>query len=377
MPIKPEPEMLELPSLNDIQDIIKNDDGSYKVIYKKFKSKSGSRLVTASWTEVPHFDKKGNQLEPHKYKQLTIAKNGSQFFAQTESCEFLGSASTLISTERLKLMEIEDPKSQDKFFEGINIYEDVKPNHNYLMGVDPAKDGIDSFAVQVIDITEFPFKQVASAMLDVDYLVMPEHLETLGLYYNEAFIVIENNEGAGQSISDMLYLNYEYPNMYRDRDEANKSYKKFYGFRTTLKTRPLIINMMKIFIEEGKLIVQDRNTIEEFFNFIKSDNIRIKYEAEEGYKDDMIMSLAIAFAPFMHIKAFDDLSMFLEVLRIEPKEDEDGVQTADFYSLLDTGGSGFDNGEETYTREQMLQDASSYDAEVAFNAVRKLNNGIN
>lgn len=362
-------------SINDIRDIIKNPDGTYSVQYKEYKSKSGNRLVTASWTEVPHFDKKGTLLEPAKYKQQTISRNGAQFFAQTEACEFLGSASTLISTERLKLMTPEDPIAQDNMFQGIKIY--VKPikGHNYMMGVDPAKDGIDSFSIQVIDITTFPFIQVASAKLDVDYLIMPEHLETLGLYYNEAFIVIENNEGAGQSITDMLFLNYEYPNLYRDRDTNNKGYKKYYGFRTTLMSRPLIINMMKIFIEEGKLIVQDKSTIDEFFNFIKSDNQRIKYEAEEGYHDDMIMSLAIAFAPFMHIKAFDDLQMFLDVLRVTiDMDDEESVQTSDFYSMLDTD-SGFDDGVEEITRSSLLENTSSYDPDKAFEAMRRLNNG--
>ena len=368
--------MLTVQSINDIQVITKNPDGTYKIIYKEYNSKSGNRLVTASWTEVPHFDKKGNKLEPSKYKQQTIARNGAQFFAQTEACEFLGSASTLISTEQLKLMIYKEPIIQDNMFQGIKIYNKPIKGHNYILGVDPAKDGIDSFAIQVIDITSFPFIQVASAKLDVDYLLTPEHLETSGLYYNEAFIVIENNEGAGQSIADMLYLNYEYPNMYKDRDEANKRYKRYYGFRTTLKTRPLIINMMKIFIEEGKLIVQDRHTIDEFFNFIKSDNHRIKYEAEEGYHDDLIMSLAIAFAPFMHIKAFDDLGLFLDVLRVTVDlDEEDSVQTTDFYSMLDTGGS-FDDGIEEVSREELLANLSSYDPDKQFEAIRQINSGM-
>jgi len=370
--------MLKIKSINDIKEIIKNPDGTYTVKYNIFKSKSGHRLVTASWTEVPHFDKKGNPLSPQEYKKQTIARNGAQFFAQTEACEFLGSASTLISTERLKLMVPQEPVAKDTIFSGINIYEKPIKGHNYIIGIDPSKEGIDSFSIQVVDITKFPFIQVASAKLDVDYLVMPEYIETLGLYYNEAFLVIENNEGAGQSVADILYLNYEYPNMYRDRDDGDKKYKKYYGFRTTVKSRPLIINMLKIFIEEGKLIVQDRDTINEFFNFIKSDNVKKKYEAEEGYHDDMIMSLAIIFAPFMHIKAFDDFDLFLDVLRknidLDTEEDEDGVKTADYYSLLDTDG-GFDDGSDDYTKDRMLQNMSSYDPDVAFDAMRKINSG--
>lgn len=364
--------MINLDSINDIKDVIKNPDGTYTVIYREYQSKSGARLVEADWKEVPHYDKKGNLLTPEVYEKQTIAKYGAQYFAQTEECAFLGSAATLISTEALKLMEPKAPVSLDSIFSGIKIYEKVKEKHSYILGVDPAKDGIDKFSVQVIDVTAFPFKQVAAAQLDVDYLVMPEHLETLGLYYNEAFIVIENNEGAGQSIADMLYLSYEYPNMYRDRDEQNKGYKRFYGFRTTKKTRPLILNMMKIFIEEGKLIVNDRGTIDEFFSFIKSENTSVKYAAEEGYHDDMVMSLAIAMAPFMHIKAFDDLHLFLEAIRVEHIDEADAIQTADFMSVLDIGS--FDNGEVDNSKESLINRMSSWDEEDSFDAARKFNN---
>ncbi len=361
-------------ALNDIKDVIKNADGTYTIVHKEYKSKSGARLVEADWEEVPHYSKKGELLKPEVYKKQTIAKYGKQYHAQTNECAFLGSASTLISTEALKLMIPEEPLRLDAFFEGIKIYEEVKEKHNYIISVDPAKDGIDAFSIQVIDITRFPFVQVASAQLDVDYLMMPEHLETLGLYYNEAFIIIENNEGAGQSVADMLYLTYEYPNMYKDRDPNDKKYKKFYGFRTTAKTRPLILNMMKIFIEEGKLIIRDRKTIDEFFNFVKSDNNRIKFQAEEGYHDDAVMAMAIAFAPFMQIKAFDDLELFLNVLRID-SDDEEQSDTANFYSMLDTGG--FNDAEtEAPTRQQMMDQMSSYDPEEAFAAARQLNNSV-
>lgn len=359
-------------SLNDIQDIIKNDDGTFTISYKKHKSKSGNRLVQASWKEVPHFSKEGKLLTPEEYKLQTIAKNGKKFFLQTEECAFLGSSSTLISTEALKLMTPKDPIAKDTMFLGLKIYKLPVPKHNYIVSVDPSKDGIDSFSVQVTDITKFPFEQVASAMLDVDYLIMPEALDNLGRYYNEAFMVIENNEGAGQSVSDMLYAVYEYPNMYRDRDIQNKSYKKFYGFRTTKKTRPLILNMMKIFIEEGKLIVNDKDTIGEFFNFIHSDGIR--YEAEDGYKDDMIMSLALMFAPFIHVKAFDDLELFLSAIRIEINEDEDGIDISEYYSLLDIGGFSDGNEDNGRSRNEILSDIQSFDdIETNFQDLRKVN----
>jgi hypothetical protein len=272
-------------------------------------------------------------------------------------------------------MTIKEPVSLDHIFTGIKIYEEVQEGHNYIIGVDPAKDGIDSFDVQVLYITAFPFKLVASAKLDIDYLVMPEHLDTLGQYYNNAFITIENNEGAGQSIADLMYYQYEYENMYRDRDENDTKYKKYPGFRTTLKSRPLVINLMKIFIEEGKLIINDESTISEFYNFIKSEKVTEKYAAEEGYHDDLVMALAIALAPFRHIKAFDDLETFLKAIHAEPG-DIGEAKTENYYSLIaDSIGFSDDPIDEQRSISELTEAINSTDKTESWSAVRSLGRG--
>ncbi len=104
--------MLKIKSINDIKEIIKNPDGTYTVKYNIFKSKSGHRLVTASWTEVPHFDKKGNPLSPQEYKKQTIARNGAQFFAQTEACV---GGDTIINTIEFGDINLKDLFEEDIF----------------------------------------------------------------------------------------------------------------------------------------------------------------------------------------------------------------------------------------------------------------------
>lgn len=333
---------------------------------------NGYTLIENDWREVPHYDKKGNLLDPETYRSQTIKRFGEKFFAQTEENEFLGSSDTLLSGETLKRLQAKKPIKENTIIKGIKIYEEPKKNNHYIISVDPAKDGLDSFAIQVINITKFPFEQVASAKLDIDYLMMPENIEELGYYYNEAFIVIENNEGAGQSIADMLNFQYEYPNLYRDRDNKDTGYKKFPGFRTTTKTRPAIINMMRIFIEEGKLIINDEDTIKEFYNFIKKSGK--KYEAEEGYHDDMVMALAISFAPFLHLKAYDDLGLFLSALRVDSNEIEDSTELGDFYSMLESIGGVDDGTDDVYSREDILENIrNSIDIDERLDAVDLLN----
>ncbi len=346
----------------------------YHIVNEAKIGKNGFTFIENDWKEVPRYDKNGNLLDPEEYKKRTIQKYGRKYFAQTEENEFLGSADTLLSTEALKSMTPNTPVSTDTILNGMNIYEEPKEGHSYVIGVDPAKDGIDSFAIQVIDITKFPFKQVASAKLDIDYLVMPEHLDTLGKQYNNAFMTIENNEGAGQSIADILYFQYEYENLYRDRSEDDKTFKKYPGFRTTLKSRPLVINLMKILIEERKLIVQDKETINEFFTFIKSEKITEKYAADEGYHDDLILSLAIALAPFKHIKQYDDLEIFLRSVHAEFSNEEESPKTEDYYSLIaDSIGFADEEIDLEYDLEELTDMALNGDQYEAAIAIRNMN----
>ena len=132
---------------------------------------------------------------------------------------------------------------------------------------------------------------------------------------------------------------------------------------------------MKIFIEEGKLIVNDESTINEFYNFIKSEKISEKYAAEAGYKDDMVLSLAIALAPFKHIKAFDDLEIFLRAVHAE-HDTEDNPKTEDYYSLIaESIGFSDESIDEPKSILELTDDLNSADETESWSAVRNLNRG--
>ena len=307
-----------------------------KIVTNAKNGITGDKFVTTSWTNVPHYDKNGKLIPPDEYKKRVIAKYGEKFFKQTEENEFLGSSDTLVSglvlNKILERVEKAEKIPQSLIANG-NMYKKVQENHNYILSVDTAKDGLDSFSLHVIDVSQFPFEQVFSANLQVDYLMMPEHLVELGMYYNAALIIIENNEGSGQSVADQLWQIYEYPNIYKDKNlDGRVGYKKYPGFRTTIKSRNLIINMLKIFLEEQKLIINDKETLNQLFTFTKRKNGN-KYEADDGYHDDLVMALAIMFAPFMEIKVFDNFELFVKQLRIENSTQK----ASEFLSALDIG----------------------------------------
>ena len=333
-----ESEIEEIKKKETVLDVVKNKYGTFDVQIDK--PSNDMELITVDWRKVPRYDRKGNLIDPETFKQQVIDRDGLQFFLQAYACEFLGSSHTLISGDVLK--EIESVKPKDRIFvqgteEFVKIYEEPLENHKYILSVDPAKDGRDYFALHMIDVTKFPFKQVASGRLQIDYLLMPNFLYEFGISYNTAFTIIENNEGAGQSIADTLKRDFEYENLYYDR--TGNKFKNYPGFRTTTKSRAQLLETLKLLIENKKLEICDADTILELQRFIL---VKKKFQAEEGFHDDLVMSLAIAFCLFNDIQNFED---FKEVTKSIYSESE--TDFADYITIgnFDDGVSGFENDE--------------------------------
>ena len=337
-----ESEIEEIKKKETVLDVVKNKYGTFDVQIDK--PSNDMELITVDWREVPRYDRKGNLIDPETFKQQVIDRQGLQYFLQAYACEFLGSSHTLISGDVLK--EIESEKPKDRVFvqgteEFVKIYEEPLENHKYILSVDPAKDGRDYFALHMIDVTKFPFKQVASGRLQIDYLLMPNFLYDFANSYNTAFTIIENNEGAGQSIADTLKRDFEYENLYYDR--SGNKFKTYPGFRTTPKSRAQLLETLKLLIENKKLEICDSDTILELQRFIL---VKKKFQAEEGFHDDLVMSLAIAFCLFNDIQNFED---FKEVTKSIYSESE-----TDFADCITIGN--FDDGTSETEFDEMTND---------------------
>ena len=337
-----ESEIAEIKKKETVLDTVKNKYGTFDVQIDK--PSNDMELITVDWRKVPRYDRKGNLIDPETFKQQVIDRDGLQFFLQAYACEFLGSSHTLISGDVLK--EIESVKPKDRIFvqgteEFVKIYEEPIENHKYILSVDPAKDGRDYFALHMIDVTKFPFKQVASGRLQIDYLLMPNFLYDFANSYNTAFTIIENNEGAGQSIADTLKRDFEYENLYYDR--TGNKFKNYPGFRTTTKSRAQLLETLKLLIENKKLEICDADTILELQRFIL---VKKKFQAEEGFHDDLVMSLAIAFCLFNDIQNFED---FKEVTKSIYSESE-----TDFADYITIGN--FDDGNLETEFDEMTND---------------------
>ena len=290
----------------------------------KETSDNGYVKYEVKWQNVPRHKPTGELYEPEEFRNSVIKSYGAVFFNQNYGNEFIGSSNTLIDGKVLAKYQYQQPDFVRN--PGLKIYEEPIKGHSYIFGVDSAKDGSDSFAIQVLDITNFNFRQVATAKLKIDYLRMPEFIDDWAKYFNNAFVIVENNEGAGQSVADRLYLEFEYENLYFDKSRTSVGSKKKYpGFRTTKKSRDIILQTLETMAESDKLLIQDKDTIDELFNFVLKDN---KYQADNNKHDDLVMALALCFAIFAEARNFNEMNEIVKEL--DSKKSDSDLNVSDY-----------------------------------------------
>ena len=245
-----------------------------------------------------------------------IETKNHSYFANNilnHNCSFVGSSLTLVSPE---ILESLTPSNYEYLRDSrLKIYKEPEKNHIYFLAVDGAKSGEDALTVQIVDLSKKPFEQVASAQLfKCNFQKMPVFIDEWGRLYNTALVIVENNEGAGTYIASVLKINYDYPNLFYEKKKKEEP-----GFRTTVKTRPQILDILKLFLDNKLLILHDEETIKELGTFISKNG---KYQAENGFHDDLIMCLAVLFAPFCDTKNFDDITKVIESLYSESENSE-------------------------------------------------------
>ena len=241
------------------------------------------------WSEVPGRD--------DKWKEQTIANTSESQFRVEFECEFLGSTNTLINASKLKNLVYEQPIQRNA---GLDIYENAKPENNYLITVDVARGlGNDYSAFIVFDITEFPYKVVAKYRNnEIKPMLFPNIIEEVGKAYNDAYLLIEVND-IGDQVASILHYDLEYENllMASMRGRAGQivgtgfsGKKSQLGVRMTAAVKKLGCSNLKTFLEDNKLLTVDYEIIDELTTFSQKHN---SFQAEEGCNDDLAMCLVI------------------------------------------------------------------------------------
>lgn len=182
----------------------------------------------------------------------------------------------------------DDPESS------LIVYQKPEKGRRYIIGADPSGGvGRDSSVAIVFDRATLKCAAVYSSnRVDPDFFGA-ETLRLLGLYYNEALLVVESNNHGGTVLSQLKGL---YPNLFVRRDwvKYNGAFLPEYGFRTDTRTRPRIFDALaRALREEGWSNVPEQLLSEMRTIVMKED---LKVEAMIGYFDDCVMAAGIALA---------------------------------------------------------------------------------
>lgn len=220
---------------------------------------------------------------------------GELKFNQEVLCKFLGSSLTLVSADVIAKMSLAVPVFTN---DGLDIYEQPKKDHIYVIVADTAKGvGGDYSAFTILDITEVPYKLVGKYRKnDISPLLYPNVIYQVATKYNEAYVLIETN--SSEQVPYILHNELEYENlMFVSRAGGSQTVSGGFGGGTTQlgvvtdkKVKRTGCHNFKSLVEENKLIIQDADVISEISTFIES---RGSYAADDGYNDDLVMTLVL------------------------------------------------------------------------------------
>lgn len=235
--------------------------------------------LKVTWREVPGRD--------DKWAEEQLKNLGKVKFAQEYSVEFLGSTNTVIDSNVLEKLffDIKDPESYD-LNNRLLIYEKPQIGCQYVLGVDTAKGTGENYStIQILKLESLkPLKYVQVAVYNdnkTDIYLFADIINRLSYYYNNGYIMCENN-AEGAAVVNRLWWDFENANLV---NSGNKSIDL--GIRATRNSKPRAVLLMKKLIEDGCLVLVDKESIYQLSSFIESNG---KFYGKD-MPDDLVSSL--------------------------------------------------------------------------------------
>ena len=253
-------------------------------------------FIKLHWSVHPERDD-----EWRREQDVLLGPSGA---SQECDCDFLTSGTGVIDAvllENLRKKECKDPIEKRGIDNNCWIWEPPNYTRDYIVCADVGRgDSKDYSAFHVIDVETI--EQVAEYKGRMSTKDFGNMLVTISTEYNDALLIIENNNIGWATIQQVI--DRDYPNLFYTSkdlqyvDVAHQMTNRYRsqeknmvaGFTTTMKTRPLIIAKLEEFFREDSVLVRSNRLIDELFTFIYHNN---RAEAMPGYNDDLVMAFAI------------------------------------------------------------------------------------
>lgn len=252
--------------------------------------------VSLPWTVHPE---RAQDWRDEQTKQL-----GVRAAAQECDCDFSTSGDTVLEPDTLNWYDqtyVGEPVERRGIDKNYWLWSYPDTMKTYMVIADVARgDGKDFSTFHVFDIEEA--KQVAEYKAQLPTKDFAHMLIAVATEWNDALLVVENS-GIGwdvvTTIEEKGYRNLYYsPKSELVGTQIDLYVAKFDrgdgmvpGFSMNLKTRPLVIEKMRSFMEDKSVTIQSQRLHQELRVFIWKNG---KAQAMHGYNDDLVMPWSIA-----------------------------------------------------------------------------------
>ena len=253
----------------------------HSIFVKAQKKKNAFKHYVADWKCLPERDEAWAVQE--------LSNMGQMRFNQEYGCKFLGSANTVIDENTLKRLLDQPDSDIIALSEKGNFRKYANPveGATYLIGVDCAKGTGEHYStMQVFKLNSIaPISLTQVAVFEdnqMDTYEFAALVDKTALYYNDAYLMVENN-GEGSAVISELWWTHENEGLI-----CSGSKEKNLGIRATSKTKPQAVILMKKLVEDGSMELVDSPTINQLLTFIEKGNNRF---SGNGKPDDLVSAL--------------------------------------------------------------------------------------
>ena len=243
------------------------------------------------WDARPDRNKEWFESETRNMKIKKIARE--------YLCSFEQSGDTFFDGDTIEFITLNTSSNFEKLKKNPSIYvfKDSRPNKKYAIFADVARgDGADNSAFHVFDLeTREQVVEFESQMATDTFAML---LKFIGDMYNEAPIIIENNNQGWATLSALKASGYN--QIYYSKKGSQKggigvyaydhNPKYVMGFSTNEFTRQQYLDKMEEDIRNKHVRIYGERTLDEMKSFVWNKG---KPQAQKGCNDDLIMSLGI------------------------------------------------------------------------------------
>ncbi|MBP7509693.1 MAG: hypothetical protein KA807_17910 [Prolixibacteraceae bacterium] len=257
------------------------------------------------WTKAVNGENSWNPLllnytdfpgRDEKWLEEQIRDIGRLRVAQEILCSFLHSGNPVFEIPEIRALdEMAMQPIRTKYNDELRIFREPEKNSDYVIGADTATGEAESWQAAVV-VERDSGQQIAEYRSKRPIHTYAAILAEMGNLYNNAIIGVEKNN-MGRAV--LVHLSQKYPNslIYCQPKPPKDPYfipgisTNEFGWETTPRTKPLIIQNLAEAILKGYSGIVGKRTISELYTYVQDGT---STGALKGYSDDLVMAYAIA-----------------------------------------------------------------------------------